>query len=146
METNKNFIELIKVATFLCFVAGLSGCALPIKRTVASTPPHDAPLSQFILGEWQSMDVVSNESNAYDIKYQIIFESEYRVKLIVIYPDQNTEGYSFSYDFIDQDTIHVNNLRTTGGENWHLEKRNGNLIVTRYLNGSAIRIVLVRLE
>lgn len=146
MDMNKNFTKWIKITTILCFSLWFSGCASLTKQSIAPTPSNDSPLPQFILGAWKSIDVQSSKSGSSDIRYNIIFESESQVYLIVIYPDDRSEGYKFNYEYIDQDTIHVNNIRTTGGEIWHFEKDNGNLIVTQYFNNSSQTLVLVRAE
>jgi hypothetical protein len=146
MDMNKNFNKWIRVTTICCFALWFSGCASLTKRSAAPNPPNDSPLPQFILGAWESIDVQSSESVSSDIRYAITFDRELLVNIIVIYPSGSTEGYTFGYEFIDHDTIHVNNIRTTGGENWHLERDNGNLIVTQYLNNLVQIIVLVRVE
>ena len=100
----------IKVTTICCFALWFSGCASLTKRSAAPNPPNDSPLPQFILGTWESIDVQSSKSVSSDIRYAITFDRELLVNIIVIYPSGGTEGYTFGYEFIDHDTIHVNNI------------------------------------
>ena len=148
MDTNKNVIKLIKIATILCFALCFSECAVLPNRTIVPTPSDDSPLPEFIHGQWQSINVTLSTSGVDDSKYRITFEDKNRVNYIISYPNSgDAEGYTFKYEFVTQDTIHIDNPRITGGENWRLEKSNGNLLITRYFpDNTTMALVLVRVR
>lgn len=140
MRSNR-FTTLVRIALAILCV-NISGCVTPTGQVITSTASTDTPLSDFILGEWLSADVKSNVSNeSLNVQYGIVFETYEQVKFIVIYPDNDTEGYTFKYYFTSQDAIYIENMRTTGGEVWLLEKSGSNLIVTRNFGNSSTRIV-----
>jgi hypothetical protein len=145
MRSNR-FTTLVRIALAILCV-NISGCVTPIGQVITSTASTDTPLSDFILGEWLSADVKSNVSNeSLNVQYGIVFETYEQVKFIVIYPDNDTEGYMFKYYFTSQDAIYIENMRTTGGEVWLLEKSGSNLIITRNFGNSSTRIVLERIK
>jgi hypothetical protein len=116
-----------------------------MEQTITPTGIASTQLSKFILGSWSSIDVKSSDfPSSADNQYQIVFEKSDQIKYIIVYPDGNKEGYTFSYYFVGQDSIQVENLRISGGEIWVLERSGESLIITRKIEGGAIRIVLER--
>jgi hypothetical protein len=87
VDTNKNVIKLIKIATILCFALCFSECAILPNQTIVPTPSDDSPLPEFILGQWQSIIVTLSTSGVDDSKYRITFEDKNRVNYIISYPN-----------------------------------------------------------
>ena len=103
-------------------------------------------LSNYILGGWSSVDVKSNTSNPIGGQYRILFQSSSTVKYTVIYPAGDTEGYTFTYSFLDETSIYVDNIRITGGETWLLKVKDNKLIITRNFGGQSMTLVMERVE
>jgi len=139
-----NFGRIAAVA-FLFFNS--VGCSTQAEQIDVPTVASDAPLSVFILGDWHSTEVqVESGYGTTDFQYKILFETESVVKFIVIYPEGDTEGYTFTYNFITQDSIYVDNKHLAGGETWYLEKRGEDLVVRRETSIGTTKIVLERIK
>src|SRR5688572_10944651 len=107
MHVKHFVVSLGKIAiTALLFFNSL-GCSTRTEPTTAPTIPGDAPLPVFILGGWFSTEVKSSESDATDLQYKILFETESQLKFTVLYPESGTEGYTFTYNFISENSIYV---------------------------------------
>lgn len=140
----KRLVSTLAVVVVVVNFLVLSGCSSQHENSNETATTDASELSAFILGEWLSIEVNSDSSDVINLRYKIIFETEALVKFIVIYPDNNTEGYTLAYKFIEQNSIFVDNKRITGGEVWLLEKRDDNLIVTRNFDNKITEIVLER--
>lgn len=141
----KRLLFCVWVTIFL--VAVLLSCATPTKTITSNFPSPTvdlALLSNYILGEWSSVDVKSDNSASIDLQYRITFQSSSKVKFTVIYPAGDVEGYTSKYNFLDEDSIYVDNIRITGGEIWSLEAKDDTLIVTRNFDNKSTTIVLER--
>jgi len=145
---HKNQI-LFYVCLTILLVAVLLSCTIQTKTTTSNLPTPTIDLTllpNYILGEWSSVDVKSNNSASIDLQYRIKFQSSSRVWFTVVYPDDDTEGYAFTYSFLDENSIYVDNKRITGGEIWLLERDDDKLIVTRNFDNKSTTIVLKRTE
>jgi hypothetical protein len=145
---HKKHILVYVWVTILLAVVSLS-CSIQTKNTTSNLPSPTVDLSllsNYILGEWSSVDVKSNNSVTIDLQYRITFQSSSRVKFTVIYPAGDTEGYTSTYSFLDENSIYVDNIRITGGEIWLLEAKDDKLIVTRNFDNKSTTIVLKRTE
>jgi hypothetical protein len=138
-----------RMAIVIVFAMNILGCVPSIEQMPPTSTSSNSQLSDFILGEWLSIqvnDVKPSVSESLDLRYKIVFGTDYQVKLIVIYPDGNTEGGTFTYNFISQDSVYIDNKRITGGEVWLLEKSGSSLIVTRSFDNISTRIVLEKIK
>jgi len=144
----KHFVaSLGRVAITVLFFFNSTGCSTQTEQVNIPTIASDAPLPIFILGEWLSTEVkVESGPGTTDFQYKIVFEKESVVKFIVIYPDSDTEGYTFTYKFITQDSIYVDNKHLVGGETWYLEKKDDNLVVRLESSINTMVIVLERIK
>jgi|SRR3990172_8540581 len=146
MHVKHFVVSLGRAAITVLLFFNSTGCSKQTEQIDVPTIPNDAPLPVFIIGEWLSTEVKSSESGAINLQYKIVFETESRVKFIVIYPESGTEGYTFTYSFITEDSIYVDNKRITGGETWRLEKKDDKLVVHRDADNRTTTIVLERLK
>jgi len=138
------FLKRLMIAALLLFA--LLGCSQQTAFSNTSDGLEGAKLPVFILGEWLSIEVKSGESEIINIQYKIVFETESTVKFVVIYPDASSEGYTYSYEFADQDSIFVENKRIIGGETWDLEKHEDKLMIIRNFDNKSTTILLERLR
>lgn len=146
MHAKHFVVSLGKVAIAAVLFFNSLGCSAQTEQINVPTIPYDAPLNVFILGEWLSLEVKSSESGPIELQYKIVFETESRVKFIVIYSDGNTEGYTFTYNFINQNSIFVDNKRAIGGETWLLENKDGDLVITINADNDTIIVLLERIK
>lgn len=131
------------------WLAVLLGCSNQTESTTSNLPSPTvsvSSLSNYILGGWSSVDVKSNNFDPIDLQYRILFQSSSKVKFTVIYPAGDTEGFTATYSFLDENSIYVDNLRITGGEIWLLEVKDDKLIVVRNFDNKSTTIVLKRID
>jgi hypothetical protein len=133
-------------AFLLLYLIGCSTYTKPAMEAIDQSTFNSSELPTFILGKWRSTEVRPIHFGSGNLKYEIRFETDAQVKFIVIYPNNNTEGYTFAYSFIDQNSIFVENIRILGGETWLLEKQEEGLVVTRIFDGKVMTIMLERIE
>ncbi len=139
--------SLGRIAIIAFLFLNSTGCSTQTEQINVPTIASDAPLPIFILGEWLSTEVkVESGPGTTDFQYKIWFEPESVVKFIVIYPEGGTEGYTFNYNFITQDSIYVDNRHLAGGETWYLEKKGDNLVVRLESSINTMVIVLERIR
>jgi hypothetical protein len=138
---------LLYIWISMWFVVSL-GCSSQGK-SITSKPPSPTVdltlLSNYILGGWSSVDVKSNTSNPIGGQYRILFQSSSIVKYTVIYPAGDSEGFTSTYSFLNENSIYVENLRT-GGETWLLEVKDDKLIVTRNFGSQSMTLMMERVE
>jgi hypothetical protein len=146
MTISRLFISFAKVIAICLFIFISPGCTAQTEQTILPTFPSDTPLPVFIIGEWLSKEVITGDSNLSAFQYRVIFETESQVRYIVIYPESGTEGYTFAYSFISQDSIYVDNERIIGGETWLLERKGDELVVHRTADNKTTIIVLERIK
>ena len=132
------FLSLVILSSF--------SCSAQTKRISETAQADISSLPAFILGHWNSIEVKTDESEMVDLQYEIVFEDKSIVKYVVIYPDSGTEGYTFTYSFINDDSIFIQNKRIRGGETWLLERKNDNLVVTRNFDNKTTIILLERVN
>jgi len=138
---------------YLCLMILLASvllsCSIQTNTTMSDSPSPTVDLSllsNYILGEWSSVDAKSNNSDPIGGQYWITFQSSSRVKYTIIYPAGDAEGYTATYSFLNENSIYVENLRITGGETWLLEVKDDKLIVTRNFGGQSMTLVMERVE
>jgi hypothetical protein len=102
-----------------------------------TTIPENIPMSEFIIGEWKVLSRTDTDTgNLREITYQRIRISDTEIS----YGDVHQAGYEFT----EEDTIFVNNLRLTGGEIWRLERDNESLIIYQEYQDFRNTIILER--
>jgi hypothetical protein len=113
-------------------VIALMGCSPPV------TMSENTPMSEFIIGEWKVLSQSNTDTgNLREITYQRIRISDTEIS----YGDV----HQAEYEFTEEDTIFVNNLRITGGEIWRLERDNENLIIYQEYQNFRSTIMLERI-
>jgi hypothetical protein len=95
------------------------------KQEVVLNVRADIPLSEFILGYWESVSVShGDEKESMNSLYELEFVDSDTLKFVF-----NNEGYTLQSNFVNSNEIFVDNKRITGGEHWRLERNNQTLIV-----------------
>lgn len=144
MRVNYILCYLGRITIAVLLLLNLLGCSRQTESPNQVIGNDSSQLPVFIRGEWLSTEVRSDKSEPINLQYKIVFETESKVKFIVIYPDSSTEGYTFTYRFVDQNSIYIENKRITGGETWLLTKQEDELIVTRNFDNKSTTIILER--
>lgn len=101
------------------------------------TISENTPISEFIIGEWKVLSRSDTDTgDLHEITYQQIRISDTEIS----YGDVLQAGYEFT----EEDTIFINNLRVTGGEIWRLERDNENLNIYQEYQEFRNTIILER--
>ena len=116
----------------------LSGCENVFCETEYNDIKTDnIPLSEFIIGKWITKRDYQVKDIDKDSIYQIEFVNNNTIELFYFTLDGNyINGDSWSYYFINQNTIHVENKHLSGGETWILLRDSQHLIITREIIGA----------
>jgi hypothetical protein len=127
------------------FVAAISSCNLVNGKQIDI--PDNVPLNEFIIGKWTSEQIDNSEGKESTYKYEIEFVDEDSVKFVVLSLEgEFLDGATSKYNFVDSDTIFVDNKRIQGGEQWLLERDGQRLIVHRTIDSETDRIVFARIS
>ena len=137
----------MKFILFILFVFAASSCNLENADQNEMQPgPSDAPLADFIIGEWESEVADNYKGEASNYKYEVEFVDAGTVKFVELSADGRLlDGITSPYDFLDANTISIDNPRIEGGERWALERNEQTLIVARTIGNETDRIVFVRM-
>lgn len=108
--------------------------------------PNDAPLSEFILGEWTTEHVYMSNGNESPFGFDINFKDYDTVEVVVKENGEPTDMTVSQYSFIDSTVIFVDNKRIRGGETWYLERKDQQLSVFLDIDDGkeGITLILVR--
>lgn len=134
----------------LCALIGLlavAGCSVPAVRTGAGNPPPGADsLADFIIGKWVSKEAVGSSGKPSRYTFEIEFTTDSFVKLAVLNEaSEFLDGFTAPFQFVDTNTLFVNNQRAAGGEKWLLEREGAGLRIQRIIGPSSLTLWLVRL-
>ena len=144
MYTKSHISYFGKVVTICFLILSSLGCSKQAAQISTPTFAENAPLADFILGEWHSIKAEDASGEITDAQFEIIFETKSEVDFIVIYLEGGADGDTFTYSFITSNSIFVDNKRILGGETWLLERKDGKLIVTRTVDKKTMIIELER--
>ena len=104
----------------MCLVPYLCSCSVSYEQ-------QGADFWEFIIGEWSCEIQVEDENGIYTKHYLVDFVDEDTVFLNV---SSSIDGIraKFEYEFIDEETISVENDRLTGGE-WQISRSGEDLFL-----------------
>jgi hypothetical protein len=127
------------------FVAAISSCSLVSEKQIDI--PDNVPLNEFIIGKWTSEQIDNSEGTESTYKYEIEFVNADSVKFVVLSLEgEFLDGATSKYNFVDSNTLFVDNKRIQSGEQWLLERDGQRLIVHRTIDSKTDRIVFARIS
>ena len=107
--------------------------------------PEDILLSEFIIGKWESQNVIDEEGAMSTYKYILEFVDSDTVKFSYLTSDGYfLDGDTSQYNFLETDMIFVDNKRILGGELWLLERDGQSLAVHRTVDNKTAHFTFIR--
>jgi len=128
-----------KIYFFVIIFLLLSSCNRSDKVPTEHNNPKDILLSDFIIGGWYGETDTVDHHGSYSKEYFIQFIDEKKLSFIVRPSLDSVDGVKaiFTYQFIDEKTLLVENRRAKGGK-WYLNRDGENLQICIWSDSSCV--------
>jgi hypothetical protein len=132
--------KMMLSGSLFLFAAMLTSC---ISERKPIEMEADIPLSEFIMGKWATESVLFPDGKSTTFAYEVDFKDHNTVEVVVKEFGDPMYLTISEYNFINSNTIFVDNKRNLGGEEWVLERDGQKLKITIKVNNEEEGDILI---